>query len=282
MTAKDHKESNAMLENDLDIEIRKPAFPARLGRAFMKLLRFVLILAILAGVVAAFYYGVPYFYQKVILPIEDNTARLSDIEKAQSTDVEQLTDQITDLQSRLSALETRQTSNAQAITELTGQVSSLEKAVATHTESLKQLEIMQTQLEGLTSGLEGQSALVAELKTNIIISRSIEMLSRARLYLSQSNFGMAKQDVVAARDLLISLQAESLGEESNTLMSVLTQLNRAVENLPNFPVVAVDDVDIAWQLLINILPDQTQEVPATNVTVPTPNPTVESQATTTP
>ena len=274
------------MNNDIspDAFNEKPtrSFLSRLRRAYVILLRVLLILTLIAGIVAAFYYGVPYFYQKVILPIEDNTAHLSEIEKAQSTDVEQLTGQIADLQSRLSALETRQTVNAQAIAELGGQLDALDTAVATHTESLEQLEAMHVQLETLANSTAGQAALLSDLRTNILISRSIEMLSRAHLYLSQSNFGMAEQDVMAVRDLLKSLQEQNLFDESSTLKSVLMQLELALDNLPDFPVVAADNVDIAWQLLVDSWPGQANTAPVTDNNAAAPTSGAEVAPTATP
>ena len=274
------------MNNDISTNVinEKPmlSFLSRLGRAFVKLLRILLILVLIAGIVAAFYYGVPYFYQKVILPIEDNTARLSEIEKAQSKDVEQLNSQITDLQSRLSALETRQTVNAQTITELSGQLNALDTAVATHTESLEQLDAMHIQLETLANNTAGQAALLLDLRTNILISRSIEMLSRARLYLAQSNYGMAKQDVMAVHDLLDPLQKETLAAEAFTLQSILTQLELALDNLPDFPVIAADNVDIAWQLLVDSWPGKVNAAPAGDNNAAAPTSGVEVTPTETP
>ena len=269
-------------DKDMYNEAPAPSFPSRLGRALVRVLRILLVLAIIAGVGAAFYYGVPYFYQKIILPIENNTAQLVEIESQQSADMEQLNRQIADLQSRLTALESRQTKNVQAITELAGQVSALETAVATHTESLKQLESMQTSLETLTGDVEGyakllmgEDSVLADLRREIIISRSIELLSRARLYLSQSNFGTARQDVMAARDLLQSLLSENPTKEADTMESVLAQLDLALGNLPAFPVIAADDVDIAWLLLVNSMPDKVEtDLMTETVTAPT-SPTAE-------
>ncbi|HAF49343.1 MAG TPA: hypothetical protein DCL08_08945, partial [Anaerolineaceae bacterium] len=62
------------------------SFWSRMGRAFVNILRTLLILALIAGVVAAIYYGTPYLYEKFILPIEENTARLDEVENKQATD----------------------------------------------------------------------------------------------------------------------------------------------------------------------------------------------------
>jgi hypothetical protein len=92
------------------------------------------------------------------------------------------------------------------------------------------------------------------------------MLGRARLYLAQSNFGLAREDVNSARDLLVTLQTETKDEARG---QAIARLDLALGNLPAFPVVAAGDLEIAWQILMS------GEVPATA----TPAPTVESTPT---
>lgn len=266
-------------------------FRARLGRAFVNFLRTLLVLIIIAGLIAAISYGTPYLYNKFILPVENNTSRLSEVESKQAADVNLLAEQINDLKTRLSDLELRQTENAQAMAEVQGQVDALETAVDTHTETLKQLETIQSNLDALTDAtdeydvlLVGENSALEELKRQVTLSRAIEMLSRARLFLSQSNFGLAKQDVQVAHDMLVTLQSDIPDEKSVSLQGVIARLEFALENLPAFPVVAVDDVDIAWQLLVNGLPNLPEaaltpdassetQVPGAEVTPPvTPTP----------
>ncbi|MBC8334294.1 MAG: hypothetical protein H8E29_03430 [Anaerolineales bacterium] len=262
------------------------SFWSRLGRAFVKFLRSLLILAIIAGIVAAVYYGTPYLYNNFILPVETNTSRLGEVENTQAAEIEQLSTQVTDLKTCLTNLETRQTENAQGLAELQGQLSALETAVETNTETLKQLDAMQASLDSLTSITTEQQALfigknsaLADLQRQVAISRAIELLSRARLYLSQSNFGLAKQDVQVAQNLLIALQDEIPVEKLPALQSVIARLEMALGNLPAFPVVAVDDVDIAWQILVNNLPEQPQETAMPEAVTETPTPAVEATLT---
>lgn len=245
-----------------------PSFWSRLGRAFVNILRILLVLAIIAGIAAAVYFGTPYLYENFILPVETNTTRLSEVEIKQAAEMAQLADQVVDLKARLTELESRQTDSAQSVAELQGQVQALEIALESHGETLKQLETMQTTLDALAATsseyealLVGSDSALADLQRQVTLSRSIELLSRARLYLSQSNFGLAKQDVQAARDLLVALQTYIPAEKTAALQGVITRLDLALGNLPAFPVVAVDDVDIAWQLLVNGLPDLPEETP---------------------
>ena len=262
-----------------------PSFWQRLGRAFIKTLRFLLILAILAGIGAAVYYGTPYLYEKFILPVETNTTRLNEVESNQAAEVDQLAGQISGLQTRLSELEQRQTENAQTVAEVQGQVAALESAVNAHSAALQQLENIQASLDALTQTsaehetlLVGGNSALADLQRQVTLSRAIELLSRARLYLSQSNFGLARQDVQAARDLLTDLQAGMAAEKAAALQGVIIRLDLALGNLPAFPVVAVDDVDIAWQLLVDSLPD----LPAPEPVTATPTPAVDVTPTATP
>ncbi len=260
------------------------SFWQRMGRASVRSLRIILILAVIAGFIAAIYYGTPYIYNKVIAPIENNTLRLSEVENKQSSEYKQLSAQVSELKSRLADLETRQTENAQDKAEMQGQITALETAVSTHTETLAQLKIMQISLDKLSAAsdeyqslLVGKNSALADLQHQVTINRAIELLSRARLYLSQSNFGLAKQDVQAAKNLLIGLQSSIPTENNPAMQSVISRLDLALVNLPEFPVVAVGDVDIAWQLLINGLPEQPQDAatpePTQTMVPPEPVPT---------
>lgn len=274
----------------MSIEIYKPqpsSFFTRLGKAFTNILRFVLILVVISAIGIGVYFGIPYFYQRIIVPIETNTARLTEVEQKQSLEISKLSAQITDLKSRLAILETRQTQNASVLVEQQGKLKSVEAAIERHNASLNQLNTMQNTIENLAAGIQshesllvGENSSLVNLQRQITMSRSIELLSRARLYLSQSNFGLARQDIQKARDLLISLQIGIPENKSVAMANAVIRLDLAMANLPAFPVVAVDDLDIAWQLLISDLaveplPSLGQETPSptpTTINSPTPVP----------
>ena len=48
--------------------------------------------------------------------------------------------------------------------------------------------------------------LPAELERQVNLLKSMELLSRARLFMYQSNFGLAEQDVQIARNVLATVQ----------------------------------------------------------------------------
>ena len=225
------------------VQKQKPDFGQRLGRAFVRFLKFLftlfVVLAILAGIGAAIYFGLPYLYDTYVVPVNRNTARIQEVANQQTQDVAALKSEIAALQTRIADVEQ--------------QLTSLETTIEAHTVALAKLEEMQTSLNE-TAGKQ-REGLQAELTRQITLTRAIEILSRGRLYLSQSNFGQARLDVQSARDLLVGLQAEFPEDQQPVLATVVSRLDLALGNLPAFPVIAVDDLDIAWQLLVSGLPE---------------------------
>jgi hypothetical protein len=105
----------------------------------------------------------------------------------------------------------------------------------------------------------------------------MELLSRARLFMYQSNFGLAEQDVQIARDVLVTVQRDAPDSLAEDLETVLLHLELALSNLPNFPVAASDDLDIAWQILLT----GSAPTPTSAAGMPTPSGTLSATPNTT-
>lgn len=238
------------------------SFLSRLGRAFVNflraLLRLILITVLIVVIGAAFYYGLPYLNRTFIAPVERNTAEIRGMET-----------EIASLQTQLNEMKIR--------------VDALESSVEAHTLSIQKLEEMQAALE--TELLTNNSTVLIALKQEVMFTRALDILARARLYLAQSNFGLAKVDVQTARDLLAELQND---KQDATLMQAISRLDLALGNLPDFPVVASGDLEIAWQILLSgdvpVIPTATfTPTPSaaleTSTSTPLPPSTVEATAT---
>ena len=245
----------------------RPSFLSRLGQAFVNflraLLRLIITLVVIAGIGAAIYFGIPYIRDNFIAPVERNTAQINQLKDQ----VNQLKDEAAVLQTQLNEMDTR--------------VGTVEKTIEAHTASIRKLDEMQTTLERETT-TQNNSVMIA-LKREIMLTRTIETLSRARLYLSQSNFGLAREDVQAARDILAELLTDAPTYQVDALNQIIARLDLALSNLPAFPVIAVDDVDIAWQLLMRGLPESEADLTPTSAPLPVPaTPTAVSVSTFTP
>ncbi len=233
----------------------------RFFNIFFRLVFWVILFTIFG---AALYYGLPMLYQKFIVPVERNTAQTAELQTRQK----QLEEQLVEVQTTLSASEAGQAEQAQSLIELDKRMSEIETDVAAHTKSLAALEKMQSELQ------TQDEMMSAELQRQINLMKSMELLSRARLYMYQSNFGFAKQDVQSARDLLVEVQPSLKGSLADDVDAVIRRLELALSNLPSFPVAASDDLDIAWQILITGLPEESATLSETPIPISTPSPTL--------
>jgi len=219
------------------------SFPSRLGKAFLffirALFRLVAILIVIGGMGAALYYGLPYINQKVLVPLEQNSADIRKVE----TDMNAIRADLDETKTRVDALE---------------------KSIEAHTASLTKLDEIQVALESKIQISQDDTLL--QLKSEVMLTRTLDMIGRARLYLAQSNFGLAREDVKAAHDLLIELKSNP---DDQMLSQAIARLDLALDNLPAYPVIAAGDLEIAWQILLSgeypmtSMPDPTNTSPQT-------------------
>jgi hypothetical protein len=237
-----------------------PSFGERVGSFFRFLFRLVLLLILLAILSMALYFAVPLFYDTFVRPVEQNTSQVRELQSRQ----EQTEQQISDLQTKLDTLESVQNEYDGTLTELDQRVIDIETEITARTESLAALERLQSELEAQNQEMS------EELERQINLLKSMELLSRARLSMYQSNFGLAQQDVQIARNLLAEVEPDAPEPLAEELDGVISRLDMTLANLPDFPVAASDDLDIAWQILLAGLPEAAPTMSAT----PTPAGTV--------
>ena len=270
-------ENNAMIQVEEEappapIEKSQPAqesvkeedtFLSRLGQAFLSfiraLFRLIALALVIVGIGALLYYGLPFINQKVIVPIQENRV------------------QIDKLAVELDTLQTQLDETNNQLDETNNRMDAVEKSIEAQTASLTKLDEIQATLESEIQTSQDKTLL--ELKHEVMFTRALDMLGRARLYLAQSNFGLAREDVKTARDLLVELQAET---EDEARGQAISRLDLALSNLPAFPVVAAGDLEIAWQILMSGEAPAAATPEPTVVSTPTVEPTLEITPTATP
>jgi hypothetical protein len=211
-------------EQSQPVQEEGPSFWSRLGKALLNFLRALIRLIFIAAFIIGI--GAILYYG---LPYINKTF-IAPVEK-NTAQIDRLEADITALQTELDETKNRVTAEIQASLEI--------------------------QLE------DNNDKTLIELRHQVMTTRALDMLGRGRLYLAQSNFGLAKEDIQAARDLLAQLQSET-GDE--VLGQVVARLDLALSNLPEFPVVASGDLEIAWQVLIS---GKAASTPPTVVFTPT-------------
>jgi hypothetical protein len=256
-------ENNLHSERKTENDSSEPAVKKG-GSAGRVILRVLTALLILAALAAAAYYGIPYFREKILKPLESNTSRVGELAATQAADTSRfeadlsaLQEEFTNLQGQVSALQT--------------QAAAASKSIDSHSASLNELSELQATLRAEMS--QQNNALLANMDEQLTLTRALELLSRSRLYLSQNNYGMARADVLAARNLLLPLVGSVSAQKADGLRVVIDRLDMALRNLPAYPVVSVFDVDTAWQMLVDGLPSIPEPAVTPMLITPTPQPT---------
>jgi predicted nucleic acid-binding Zn-ribbon protein len=160
------------------------------------------------------------------------------------------------------------------------------------------VEAMQTRVarvsQGIASNSQGIESLSAELHgetspavllRELQLVRVMEELTRSRLLLLQNNLGLAQLGIQSGREQLLALQAQVPAYQAQALADIVSLLDAALANLPNAPVAAADELDGAWQLLVQGLPEAPAVTPVPEVPVqvsPTPEATLVVTSTVTP
>ena len=305
----------------------QPTVGDRVANFFNILLRLVFVLVIGIALGVGVYFGIPLLYNRFILPIQENTIHIANLEALREQDKDQLTQRLDDLQARLEALAVQNDQDKETIAELKAQLAkaqsagnSCQKAQDTN---LDRLEALQRSLDKVTATLEamdkkvtvleqafdrqlgdiqtmqealtGQDTPVAALHRELQMVKTMELLTRSRMFLLNKDNGLALVDIQAARDLLIELQTGMQPSQAEAIQEIVSRLNLAIANLTTVPSLADQDLEVAWQLLMRGIPSEasleatasittpeTIEVTSTATSTPTPTPWIRPTVTRTP
>ncbi len=229
---------------------RTATFAARVARFLARILLLVLIGV---GLGLGVYFGVPAIYRKYVEPVQANTERLAEMEDALAAYEQQARSDRAELDARLAEIEGQLARQTEAL-------AGLQSDVAAHADRLDDLSDLPDRLQSLEADVEDTATGLASLEASLAdaespmqrlgrrleMVRALEALTRARLWLIQDNRGLAADDIELAREILAQVAEEAPEEEAATLTSIINRLDRAEAALPASPVVASDDIEIAW------------------------------------
>ena len=123
-----------------------------------------------------------------------------------------------------------------------------------------ELQAVNTAVASLETAVGEKEISAEELQYTFALFHTWEMITRARLRLLETNYGLAESDIeqaLRAVDYLVETREE---DDSNNLRVIQTRLALALSNLPARPEEANNDLDIAWNeidqlLLVIAFPD---------------------------
>lgn len=233
----------------------------RLIRAFVRL---TIVAALGTALGVAAYFGVPAVYRDLVEPVRSNSQRIVALEDQLGRADEDARQETAHTSERLAAAEGRIVEQSEALSELRAELERLQAELEGQGESVAELEAVPTQVQDVEDEVEGldlrigalEEALastdtpVARVGRQLQLIRTMEMVTRARLWLMENDLGSTADEVRAAHDVLDELLEVAPEEEADTLLLIVDRLELTLKDLRESPVVAADDLEVAWRLLI--------------------------------
>ena len=201
----------------------RPSLGSRVSRILLRLL-LVVLLGVVLG--AGTYSGVALAIRQIGAPTRENADRIVALEA-----------QVAEAETRL---DVQQSTMAELQARLDDQGSGQDRLA-------RQLTTLNDKLEALTQRIEADPP-AADLQRDLQLTQAMLSLVRARLWLVENNLGLAIAEVERARALLLPLAEAQPGE--GKFEAAIERLDFALVELNTRPLVAADDIEIAWKLLV--------------------------------
>ena len=226
-----------------------------LGNFFGVLLRLAVVLALGIAIAAGAYFGIPRAYRNLVEPAQVNTNRIDALETELDlarADTSSLREQSG---ARLAELEAALTEQGELLA--TAKVQ-LEAALADSEAQDKMMKAATDQINAMRSAIGELADQIGaalsdvgepeqELRQELLINRAMLHLIRARLGLLENNAGLAAEEAARARDLLVEMDPDG---EIEHVQGAINRIEIALEAIKATPLVAGDDLEIAWKLLV--------------------------------
>jgi chromosome segregation ATPase len=189
--------------------------------------------------------------------------RISAVEREISVDLEQQSEQLSVLESRIDDMAGAGVVISDNVTLLNGGIGALQSDIVNLGSDLDTLggevDGLQSEVVGLGSDMAAlQETLedplaatedVEALRQTLALFRVWELVARARLRLLEDNPGLALADVQAAQAAVETILETAVEETVASLTPVQQRLDLAAASLPDDPLTAGRDLETAWESL---------------------------------
>ena len=237
--------------------------PSIIRRVMRVLLRLLVVVVVGMSLGVGLYFAVPAIYRGLVEPVRLNSERLDRLE-GQTGQLQRIMEQsLADLQERQAALEVDLLRAREGLDEAQARAARLEETVAELRQDLQslgprveriqglaaQLDDAKTQLRDLQELIEAGQAPLQDLQHRLTLMQALERLTHAQLALQEDNMGVLRQDLDAADRLLEHAIEGASAEDVRQLEAIRERLVVVLAWLPDEPLLAAEDLEMAWDLL---------------------------------
>lgn len=241
------------------------------------LLKVTFVILLGAALGAAAFFGLPELYRGVVQPVRQNAASIEVLEAAADevredvrTSRDEVSESISGFEGRLSEL-TEQNAELQAsmelydelLQELREEVYTLEDENESLAKELERMDGLEERVEMLETALLEQSTPVQEMQRQLQVVRVLEIVNRAYASIGQENFGTAQNDLQLGVEALESLLPLFSEEDQEDAENARAHLELAQTRLPGQVRLALNELDLAWADLLQLLEMEIESTVAT-------------------
>lgn len=235
------------------------------------LVRLILVLLIGTVIGGLLYFLGTYFYQRVIIPTQQNTMSLNNLNTRIENQWGLLNDSSASQDKRINEIESQLQISSNKFDEIELSLTDLTEELGLIKSQQTELNDRLDQVEKTISGIEKQQAGILKdqedlqktlqsqdneqfLKPLLLEIQSIKVLqhiNRSRLFLIENNYGLAKSDLQQGRFLLSTMMENATKEQQDIILLWSARLDLAISHLPDDPDLAGEDLEIIWSLMSN-------------------------------
>ena len=221
------------------------------------LLRIILVLVAGCLVGAVIYFAasgwIPYLDQRVFQPIDTNQALVQDLQSTQNA----LEIQISSLQATVDGNQSETESDiAATLDQLSEDVVHMQSEVDNNTYYGGTLApaMLATVSARQDSNSRNLSALAtAQMRDSgnhqeLELLRTLELLTWAHQYILHDNYGLAENELEAARDNLTVMITRVPPKQRVVVLEMLNLVDQCIADLPSRPAVAAEKLQLAWRM----------------------------------
>ena len=253
--------------------------PSIIVRVLKVILRLVLVLLIGILIGAGIYFGVQFAYQQLVIPTRENASEIQNLETRVSQQWELLQENNKALEVRLSQVEIDLNNSEDQVSELTADLAQMSADLDAYQIQQDDVGAQIEEIESAILGLIDQSNDLAKQNENLQetvqefdvdaklqpiyqelqIFKLLLQVNRSRLYLIQDNYGLAKQELEFANQLLDTIILNAEDDQKDEILLWDARLKLAISHLPNNPILANDDLEILWTMMIDVMKSDNSE-----------------------
>jgi septal ring factor EnvC (AmiA/AmiB activator) len=237
-----------------------------IGHLLGVLLRVLFVIVVAVLLAAGVYYGAPWVYRRIIQPVQSSVAQLALLQSQVDENDAQWAKNFGEQQQRIASLESQLADQGERIASLEAGLSRLDEALTAQQVALDGLSSSVTAISSDYASLDEMDSLRAEFTTlreqvtlsdqvaaqidtleyRIVLMQIWQQVLKTHVYLTEGNAGDAETTLELALTHFDRASALGPEDEREVIVAIQARLAQAASRLREQPIIAAQDLEVAW------------------------------------